>query len=172
MKLLTAALLAGSAWAQTIPPVPSLKLPTYIAAGAAFNQLGTPRFNLFTSAIVPLSSSVGLYESTTTNLIPVAKIDPATKRTVYTVQAQIRQGLHKTLYTGSNVQALVGGDAGLGASAVASGGLTLNLAGSITGTFVYQFNAHWAAIMPVRAIYSASLGGWYLVPEAGIVWKP
>ena len=158
-----------------VPPVlPSVTMPTYVTGGVAFNQLGTPRFNAFASAIVPVSSQAGVYESTTADIIPVAKVDAATKRTVYTFSSQIREGVHKTLYTGTKVQFMIGGDVGgsFNSSTASTSGMTVSLAASVTATFVYQFSAHWAVIMPIRGLYTASIGGWNLIPELGIVWKP
>jgi hypothetical protein len=156
------------------PVVPSITMPTYVAGGVAFNQLGTPRFNAFASAIVPVSSQAGVYESTTADIIPVSKVDPATKRIVYTFSSQIREGVHKTLYTGGKAQVMIGGDVGgsFNSSTASTSGMTVSLAASVTATFVYQFSAHWAVIMPVRGLYTASIGGWNLIPELGLVWKP
>jgi hypothetical protein len=149
-------------------------MPTYVAGGVAFNQLGTPRVNAFVSALAPVSSQKGVYESTTADLVPVTKYDPVTKRNVYTFSSQIRQGLHKTLYTAEKWQLMLGGDIGGSFAAAPEGatGINVSLAGSVTGTFVYQINPHWAAIVPVRGLYTASFGGWNLIPEVGIVWKP
>ena len=166
MRLLFTFLLASvSLFSQTAP---SITMPTYVAVGAAFNQLGTPRINAFASAIVPVSSQKVVYESTTMDLIPVSKTDSVSGRIVYTFQAQIRQGIHKTLYTGNKVQLMIGGDVG-GSFGVAG---TVSLAASLTGTAVYQINNHWGVIFPVRLLYTSSIQGWNPIVEAGIVWKP
>ena len=57
-------------------------------------------------------------------------------------------------------------------SATATSGMTVNLAASVTGTFVYQINPHWGVIVPLRGMYVSTLGGWNPIVEAGIVWKP
>lgn len=150
----------------------SITMPTYVAGGVAFNQLGTPRFNAFASALVPVSTQIGVYESTTADIVPVSVIDPATKRVVYTFSSQIREGIHKTIYTGSKLQILLGGDIGGAFSTTPSSGMAINLAASVTATVVYQFNSHWAVMAPIRGLYTSSIGGWNIIPELGIVWKP
>jgi hypothetical protein len=171
------ALLAVGALAQTapvvapVPTVPTFTLPTYVALGAAFNQIGTPRFNMFASAIVPVSSQAGVYESTTADIIPMTKVDPVTKRTVYTFQSTIREGAHKTIYTNQKFQLLLGGDAGAAFSQPSAGGVTVSLATSVTATAVYQIKPHWAVMVPIRGIWTAAIG-WNLIPEAAVVWKP
>jgi hypothetical protein len=59
------ALLCVSAMGQTSTTTSPSVLPTYVGLGAAFNQIGTPRTNLWAAAIYPVASSVGVYSSTT-----------------------------------------------------------------------------------------------------------
>ena len=77
-------------------------LPSMFGGGSSFNQLGTPQYNFWLAGIVPISSSVGMYESTTTDLIPITQTDSATGRTVHTLQATLREGIHKTIPTPCN----------------------------------------------------------------------
>jgi hypothetical protein len=172
------ALLSLSAMAQTAVPVAvaeptptaSITLPTYIGAGVAFNQIGTPRTNLWATAIYPAASSVGLYSSTTTDIIPVQKLDAATGNKYYAFTTSIRQGLHKALYSSNKFTFLLGGDAGLGFSQAAPSGVNVGLSAAFTGTGIYQFKPRWAVILPVRGLYAG--GAWNLIPEIGIVFKP
>jgi len=171
------ACLCLTALAQTpVPlpsPIPSIVMPSYVAGGLAFNQLGTPRINGWIAGLIPVSSQVGVYASTTADVTPVTRLDTATGRTVYTVSSQLRAGLHKTIYTGAKVQLLVGGDVGAAFSgATATAGMSVNFATSITGTLVYQLSPHWGVIFPIRALYVSTMGGWNPIVEFGVVWKP
>ena len=181
MKLRTTALFAFfclMAVAQTgyIPPTSiaptaaSVVLPTYIGAGAAFNQIGTPRVNIWATAIYPIASSVGVYSSTTTDIIPVLTTDAATKRQYYGFSTSVRQGVHKSLYTNSKFTALIGGDAGVGLSQAVPSGINVSLAGSFTMTGIYQINKSWSVVVPVRCLWQNA--SWNLVPEVGIMFKP
>src|ERR1035441_6828189 len=69
-------------------------LPTYVAAGAAFNQIASPHVNLWASAVYPVSSSAGVYTSTTMDIIPVVLPNPTGKGTYISFQTSIRQGVH------------------------------------------------------------------------------
>lgn len=163
---------AVGVFAQTPAPVsPDAKLPTFIMGGVAFNQYATPRVNAFVSAIAPVSSRIGVYESTTADILPVKSTDAATGRTVYLFSTTIRQGAHKVLYNSGKLMLTVGGDAGLSFSQGPAGGTAINAAGSITGTALWQLNEHWAIGIPIRGLWTGP-AGWNLIPEAGIVWKP
>ena len=156
-------------------PVQSLTIPSYVGAGASFNQIGTPRFTMFATAVVPISSTAGVYTSSTADIIPIIKIDSATGRKFYTFQTSLRQGAHKVLYDNKKVAFLLGGDIGPGFSGSTGSGMNVGLTGSLTATFVYQFHQHWAFIMPIRGFMSNNTGGFgvmNLIPEAGFVWKP
>ncbi len=167
-KLLICGALALCAFGQSEP-----QMPTYVAGGVAFNQLGTPRINGWLSGLVPVSQQKGVYASTTADIVPALKVDSATGRSVYTVSSQLRAGVHKTLYTGPKVQLLIGGDVGASFSTNAAvSGMSVTLATSVTGTFVYQLSRHWGVIFPLRALYVPTLGGWNPIFEAGFVWKP
>lgn len=153
-------------------PIPSIVMPSYVAGGLAFNQLGTPRINGWIAGMIPVSSQVGVYASTTADVTPVTRLDTATGRTVYTASSQLRAGMHKTLYTGSKVQLLIGGDVGMAFIATATTPFQISLASSVTGTLVYQLSPHWGVIFPIRALYVATMGGWNPIVEFGVVWKP
>lgn len=173
------AFLCGVAAAQSpaIPITSLTTLPTYIAAGASFNQLGKPRYNFWMAGIIPISTSVGMYESTTVDLIPISAVDSATKRTVYTLQSSIREGVHKTLHTDPKNMVMIGGDAGLAfsQSSTTGTGATVNLSASFAVTYVRQINPHLAFIVPIRGVWVptiGSTGAWNFIPEIGITWKP
>ena len=157
---------------STSTVVPNVILPAYIFVGGAFNQYSVPRGNAVFAGIVPVSNQVGIYESTAADIIPVKTTDPATRRTVYVFQSTLREGVHKVVYNSRKLMLLVGGDGGVSfTQSPATGGTNVSGAGSITGTAVYQLSAHWAIGVPVRALWTGQ-GGWNLVPEAGVVWKP
>jgi hypothetical protein len=145
-------------------------LPTYVGAGPAFNQIGTPRTNIWATAIYPVASSVGVYSSTTTDIIPVQKTDAATGRKYYAFTTSIRQGLHKTLYTTSKFAVLLGGDAGVGLSQADPSGVNVALSAAFTATAIYQWKPKWAIAVPIRGVFAA--GAWNLIPEVGILFKP
>ena len=155
-------LLAIASMAQT--------LPTYVGAGAAFNQIGVPRVNIWATAIYPVASSAGVYTSTTTDIIPVQKTDPATGKAYYAFSTSIRQGLHKALYTSGKFVFLLGGDAGVALTQAAPSGVNVGLSGAFTATGIYQLNSKWSLAVPIRGMYVNS--SWNLIPEIGILFKP
>lgn len=160
-------LCALSAHAQT-PPT----LPTYVGAGASFNQIGQPRINAWAGAIYPVLSSAGLYLSTVADIVPVAQIDPATGRQFYAFSTSIRQGMHKVIGTWGRMSALIGGDAGAGFAQGATSGLSVSFAGSFTATAVYQISPRWAVVVPVRALWQGQSKTWNALPEVGIFFRP
>jgi hypothetical protein len=168
-SVLAGILLVGGMFGQVLA-VPE-KLPTYVGAGAAFNQIGTPRVNIWATAVYPVVSRVGLYSSTTTDIIPVLRLDAATNRQYYAFSTSIRQGLHKAIFTSGKFVMLVGGDAGIEMSqGTPPSGAVVSVAAAFTGTAVYQISSKWAVMVPVRGLWQN--GAWNLVPEVGIVWKP
>jgi hypothetical protein len=180
ISLLFALFAASLAGAQTTPvsPVPitnlTATLPAYIGGGASFNQLGTPRYNFWTAGIIPISSSVGMFESTTVDLIPIAQVDSVTKRTVYTLQTSLREGLHKTLYRNAKNMMLVGGDAGLSFSQSSATGsaVTVNMSASFALTYIRQITSHVSFVLPIRGVWVPTVGGtgaWNFIPECGIL---
>jgi hypothetical protein len=145
-------------------------LPTYVGLGAAFNQIGTPRTNLWAAAIYPVASSVGVYSSTTTDIIPVQKTNPATGKPYYAFTTSIRQGVHKTIFTSGKFVLLLGGDAGVGLSQADPSGVNVALSAAFTGTAIYQVSPKWAIVAPVRGVYGG--GAWNIIPEFGVLFKP
>lgn len=165
--LVVFAALAFGAFAQQIPlpgPIAPATMPTYVGGYANFNQASSQRWNFGGMAAVPVSNQVGLYSVTAADLTPAVKVGP-TGAKLYTLNATVRTGLHKTLYTGTKIQILLGGDLGLGSSA--TGPLM-----SITATVAYQINARWAVVMPFRGLYVQPIQAWQVIPELAIVWKP
>lgn len=167
VSLLFAFAVACLAQAPATPP--DIKLPTYIAGGAAYNQLAG--WNLWFSAIVPVANQSGIYESTTTDLFPTKSL--VAGKYVYTFQTSIRQGVHKVVHDDGKNTVLIGGDAGVSfsQSSAPATSQSVGLAGSFTATYVRQLSPHWAVIAPVRALYIQNLG-WNPVVEFGFVWKP
>lgn len=145
-------------------------IPSYVGAGAAFNQIGSPRTNLWATAIYPVASSSGVYSSTTTDILPVQKTDPATGRAYFAFSTSIRQGLHKTVYTNNRFVFLLGGDAGVSLTQAAPSGVNVGLSGAFTATGIYQLSPKWALAVPIRGMYIN--GSWNLIPEVGILFKP
>ncbi len=170
LSLLSCVLSAQTPTPTATPdPTPSAVLPTYIGLGAAFNQIGTPRVNLWATAIYPILSSAGLYTSTTTDIIPVQKVTPAGVP-YYAFTTAIRQGLHKVVYKSDKLAFLLGGDAGVGLSQAAPSGVNVGLSGAFTATAIYQLSPKWAVAVPIRGVYSD--GAWNAIAEIGIVFKP
>ncbi len=170
------ALTAALAIAQTSAPVAvtasglaAITLPTYIAGGGAFNQLAG--VNLWFSAIAPISTSLGMYESTTADLFPVRVM--VSGKGAYVFQSSFREGVHKLLHQDAHNAILIGGDAGYSfAQASSAGAATSGVSAAITFTYVRQINAHWALMVPIRALYMPTLGGWNPILEMGLSWKP
>ena len=175
MKTILIFVLSFAAFAQTtaVPATPTAaSLPTYVGGGAAFNQIGQPRWNLWASAIYPVSNAHGVYLSTTTDIVPVQVTDPLTKRLYWGFTTQIRQGAHKTVLERGKLTVLLGGDAGVGMSQASPSGINVNFAGGFTATAVYKLSASWSLAVPVRALYIGQTGNWNVIPEFGILFKP
>jgi len=150
-----------------------LTMPSYVGAGVSFDQTAPQRIKPFVFGAVPASKSVGIYLTITADTIPVKSLDATTKRTVYAIQPMYRAGAFKTLYTGSKIQIMAGLEEGASfGAAPTTGGTVLTLATSPTVNIVYQVTPHWGLVVPVRGVYSSALGGWNIVPEFGVVWKP
>ena len=157
-------LLTLPAFCQSPIQVPDIKLPTYLAGGGAFNQLAG--INLWASGILPVSSSIGLYESTTADLFPVKAT--VNGRSGYVFQTSIRQGIHKVVHDDGKNMALIGADGGYSfASSNASGA-----SASIILTYVRHIGKSWAVMFPVRALYLPGVGGWNAIAEVGLCFKP
>ena len=159
-----------TAQTTTTPTGLPTALPTYVSAGAAFNQIGNPRVNLFASAIYPIVSSAGVLMSTSTDISPVQITDPTTKRVYWGFSTSVRQGVHKQLYATGNWYFLLGGDAGAGFSQASPSGLNVSLAASFQATVIYKFKPQWAIVMPIGGVYVN--GAWNMIPRLGISFKP
>jgi len=98
--------------ATTPENFPANPLPVAVAAFGEFNQLGDPRFTMGVSAIYPVVGSIGIYGTTTADILPKKAFDPATKRSFYALSSSIRQGFHKDILDTGRVRLLMGGDVG------------------------------------------------------------
>lgn len=177
MKIISAFLLCLSVFSQETfsqekpSPAPVVSaLPTYVGAGVTYNQIGTPKANIWATAIYPVISSVGVYSSTSTDIVPVQKLDPATGRAYFAFTTSIRQGVHKTVYTSGKFVALIGGDAGVGLSQAVPSGMNVSLAASFTATAIYQLTPKFAVVVPIRGMWVNS--SWNLLPQIGILFRP
>lgn len=174
MKLaLLSVFLALPAFAQSTPTTPttttSTGLPTYVLAGASFNQIGSPRWNFVAEALYPTGSSTLEYTSTAVNIIPAISTT-STGQKFYTFQTTAQQSVHKILYQTGKFMLLVGGGLGASFSQASPTGTNVTVAASFTCTPVYQFSKRWGIAFPVQGIYTTQ--GWDLVPAATVVFKP
>jgi len=150
----------------TASQLANLQLPSYIAAGGAYNQFVGA--NLWGSAIIPIAPSIGLYESTTADIFPVKAIINGKAGYIFTTS--LRQGFHKVIYQDPKNMGLFGADAGV---VLPSGGTPgFSVSAAVTATYVRHLNASLALMIPARVVYIPSLGGWNPILEMGIVWKP
>ena len=153
----------------TAAAMASMTLPTYLAAGGAYNQFTGP--NAWASGIFPISTPAGLLMSTTVDIFPVKTVTAG--KTAYIFTTSARAGVHRYIHHGAKDSILAGADAGFSwAQAAAAGSTTSGVSAAVTITYVHQFNATWGAMFPVRAIYMPTLGGWNPIVEGGIVWTP
>ena len=90
---------------------PAVPLPVAVSAFGEFNQLGGPRFTMGVSAIYPVVGSVGVYGTTTADILPEW---PWIRRPAefYAISASLRQGFHKDIVDTGQASFLVGGDVG------------------------------------------------------------
>jgi hypothetical protein len=159
----------STAAAATAAALNSITLPAYVAGGAAYNQFAGA--NLWGSAVIPFSQSLGLYESTTADVFPVKTVINGKSGYVFTTS--VREGVHRVIHQDSKNMLLLGADAGFSFSqASAAGSATSGISGAVTATYVRQLTASLAFMVPVRMLYVSSLGGWNPIVEMGIVWKP
>ena len=162
-------LAALCAFGQTpTPDGPNTLLPTYVSAGVAFNQSGTPKANIFASAIYPVTS--GVYTSTTADIIPI-RLMTAAGKPYYSLQPTVRQGVHKVVYTRAAFTALIGADAGAAFSQASPSGMNVNLATSVTATGIWRIGNSFGVVVPIRGLRTPQ-SGWNLVPQIGILFKP
>jgi len=146
---------------------PAIPLPVAVAGFASYNQLGEPRITGGVSAIYPIVGSIGMYGSTTAEILPKKAIDPTTKRQFYAVASSIRQGLHKDVFDTGRFSFLVGGDVGPGFSQAQPTGINVSLSASFIATPIYQISPAVSFILPVRMLYITGIG-WNPVVEAGV----
>ena len=152
------------------PAAPAV--PTLLGFGVAADQLGSSRWNFWGTAIYPVVSSVGLYTSSTADVFPVLKTDPATGKPYYAAKAAFRQGVHKLLLHQGKFSFLLGGDAGV-AAGQATSGMQFNFNGSFTATAIYQFSDKWAVVFAPRGMYVPdATNTWNIVPQVGVLFKP
>ena len=170
-KLIIPALFACVAFGQTANnPVefPAIPLPVAVAAFGEFNQLGDPRFTMGISAIYPVVGSIGIYGTTTADILPKKAIDPVTKRSFYAISSSIRQGFHKDILDTGRFSFLLGGDVGPSFSQAEPTGISINLSSSFVATGIYQLTPALSLIAPLRMLYIGGVG-WNPTVEAGIV---
>lgn len=166
-----------NAEAASVAALAALPLPTYIAFGAAYDQQAG--FNGFAAAIVPVSNNSGIYEATVGDLYPKANIVSGQK--IYTIQASIRQEVHKVIFQDKMNMVLAGVGAGFTfagsttASSTTSNSTSASTAtgatAALTFTYVRQLSKSWAFLIPVRAVYLANLG-WKPIVQCAFTWKP
>lgn len=166
-------LLAVAAFGQTTttaPPVnfPAIPLPVAVSAFGEFNQLGTPRFTMGVAAIYPVAGSVGIYGTTTADILPKLAKDPATGKEFYAIQSSLRQGFHKDVLDTGRASLLLGGDVGPSFSQAQNAGFNINFSSSFVATVVYQVTPVFSFILPVRMLYVSGIG-WNPIVEAGVL---
>jgi hypothetical protein len=165
------ALFAATAFGQTATtPVnfPAIPLPVAVSAFGEFNQLGDPRFTMGISAMYPVVGSIGIYGTTTADILPKKAVDPTTKRSFYAISASIRQGFHKDIVDTGRLSFLLGGDVGPSFSQSQPSGISINFSSSFVATALYQITPAFSFIAPVRMLYVSGIG-WNPIAEAGIV---
>jgi hypothetical protein len=165
------AVFAAAAFGQTTTtPVtfPTIPLPTAVSAFGEFNQLGSPRFTMGISAMYPVVSSVGIYGSTTADILPRLAVDPTTGKKFYAISSSLRQGFHKDLVDTGRASFLLGGDVGPSFSESQTSGFNVNFSSSLVVTAIYQITPVFSFIVPLRMLYITGIG-WNPIAEAGIL---
>ena len=165
------ALFAVAAFGQTTTTsvnFPAIPLPTAVSAFGEFNQLGSPRFTMGISAIYPVVGSVGIYGTTTADLLPKLAVDPSTGKKFYALSTSLRQGFHKDLVDTGHASFLLGGDVGPSFGSAQPSGININFSSSFVATAIYQVTPAFSFIVPVRMLYISGIG-WNPIAEAGIV---
>ena len=146
--------LFGLACYGQAPDFPATPLPAALAVFGSFNQLGTPtRYAGGVSAVYPVVGSIGIYGTTTTDIIPKRATDPVTGREFWALSANIRQGGHKALFHSGRLTFLLGGDVGPGFSQAQPSGINVDFSGSFVATGLYQISRGFSMIVPVRMLY-------------------
>jgi hypothetical protein len=176
MRHLTLAVLCVCAsFAQSItaqgptaaPAISTPAVPTGFATFLEFNQLGTTsKWSGGLSAIYPASTSMGVYLTTTGDILPKKAVDPTTGLSFYAISASLRQGVHKSMLSTGKFTFLLGGDVGPSFSQP-NGTLSVSFSSSFIATGLYQVNNVFSVIVPVRMLYISGIG-WNPVLEAGV----
>ena len=165
------ALFAVATFGQTATtPVtfPAIPLPVAVSAFGEFNQLGNPRFTMGVSAIYPVVGSVGIYGTTTADILPKLATDPATGKKFYAISSSLRQGFHKDIVDSGRASFLLGGDVGPSFSQSQPSGISVSFSSSFVATAIYQVTPAFSFIVPVRMLYITGVG-WNPIAEAGVV---
>jgi hypothetical protein len=172
MKLLFASLLvfalALTCQAQTTTSSTPVALPTAVSVVGEFNQLGTPQWAIGLSALYTTNaqSGIGMYNTSTADVVPIKATDPATGKQFWAVSAQFRQGVHEKLLSTGKFVFLLGGDIGPGFSTSTSG-IAVSATGSFVATCLYRVNSWMNVVVPIRMLYVSNVG-WNPVVQAGV----
>ena len=162
-------LLASAAFGQTTTPLAPVVLPTAVSIVGEFNQLASPRFAMGVSALYApsLQSNIGMYNTTTADVIPVKAVDPKTGKSFYAISASVRQGIHEKVLSTGKFTFLLGADLGPGFSSSTGGGIAVSFTGSFVATAVYHANKYMSFVAPFRMLYINNVG-WNPVIQAGV----
>jgi len=174
--IVSALFAAAAAWGQTAttpaqPTFSTAVLPTGFAVFGEFNQLGTTsKWSGGLSAMYPVSTSVGLYMTTTGDFLPQKAVDPVTRKTFYAISGSARQGVHKTIVSTGEFVFLAGADVGptFAQPNGVSGSINVSFSSSFIATGYYQISKVFGFIVPVRMLYVSGIG-WNPIAEVGIV---
>jgi hypothetical protein len=120
------------------------------------------------SAMYPVVSSVGIYGSTTADILPRLAVDPTTGKKFYAISSSLRQGFHKDLVDTGRASFLLGGDVGPSFSESQTSGFNVNFSSSLVVTAIYQITPVFSFIVPLRMLYITGIG-WNPIAEAGIL---
>jgi hypothetical protein len=165
------ALFAIAAFGQTTTaPVsfPAIPLPVAVSAFGEYNQLGNPRFTMGIAAIYPVVGSVGVYGTTTADILPRLAVDPTTGRKFYAISTSLRQGFHKDIIDTGHASFLLGGDVGPSFGSAQPSGINISFSSSFVATAVYQLTPAISLVAPVRMLYVSGVG-WNPIAEVGIM---
>jgi hypothetical protein len=175
-NFIVSALFAATAFGQTAvapaqPTFSTTVLPTGFAAFGEYNQLGaTSKWSGGLSAMYPVSTSAGLYMTTTGDFLPQKAVDPVTGKTFYAISGSARQGIHKTIVSTGRFIFLIGGDVGptFAQPSGVSSSINVSFSSSFIATGYYQISKVFGFIVPVRMLYVSGIG-WNPIAEMGIV---
>jgi hypothetical protein len=120
------------------------------------------------SAIYPVVGSVGIYGTTTADILPKLAVDPTTGKKFYAISSSLRQGFHKDLVDTGRMSFLLGGDVGPSFSQSQTSGFNVSFSSSFVATAIYQVTPVFSFIVPVRMLYISGVG-WNPIAEAGIL---